>query len=56
MKEINVQAMMRLKAYRRRLTWKQYSVMKGQILAGDADGAMKGLDRILRRAGERVCG
>ncbi len=33
--------------YKRRLTRQQYKTLKGQILAGDPDGAIKGLKRIL---------
>ena len=47
MKEIDVKAICRLKAYHRVLTFQQYQTLKGQILAGDAKGAMRGLDKIL---------
>lgn len=40
---------MNLKACRDRLTKQQYKTLKGQILAGDGDGAMKGLRRVLMR-------
>ena len=49
MKEIDVNAVCRLKAYRRVLTHQQYQTLKGQILAGDHEGAMRGLDTILKR-------
>ena len=39
-----------IKAHRARLTRQQYSTLKGQVMAGDSDGAMRGLDKILRRA------
>lgn len=42
---------MNLKACRDRLTKQQYRTLKGQILAGDADGAMKGLRKVLMRDG-----
>lgn len=32
-----------------RLTEQQYKTLRGQILAGDAIGAMRGLEKILRR-------
>ena len=32
---------------KKRLTRQQYKTIKGQILAGDADGAMRGLAKIL---------
>ena len=53
-KKINSDALARLKACRPRLTWKQYSVLQGQILAGDDKAAMKGLDKILKRQGYEV--
>ncbi len=53
MKEIDVNAVCRLKAYRRVLTHQQYQTLKGQILAGDHVGAMRGLERILQRDKER---
>ena len=48
-KRIDVRAVIQLKACRDRLTKQQYKTLKGQILAGDGDGAMKGLRKILRR-------
>lgn len=53
MKEIDVNAVCRLKAYRRVLTNQQYQTLKGQILSGDAAGAMRGLESILQRRKER---
>lgn len=53
MKEIDVNAVCRLKAYRRVLTHQQYQTLKGQILAGDHAGAMRGLNSILLRNKER---
>lgn len=53
MKEIDVNAVCRLKAYRRVLTHQQYQTLKGQILASDATGAMRGLESILQRRKER---
>lgn len=55
MKEIDVNAVCRLKAYRRVLTNQQYQTLKCQILAGDAEGAMRGLESILQRRKERGC-
>lgn len=49
MAEIDVNAMMFLKAYRSRLTHQQYKTLRGQVLAGDSIGAMKGLKRILAK-------
>lgn len=34
------------------LTRQQYKTIKGQILAGDADGAMRGLKKILLQRSE----
>ncbi len=31
-----------------KINWHQYSTMRGQALAGDIDGAVKGLARVLR--------
>lgn len=38
-----------LKAHRGELTRQQIQTLKGQALAGDADGAMRGLQKILER-------
>lgn len=38
-----------LKAQKSKLTHQQYSTIKGQILAGDTEGARKGLDKLMRR-------
>lgn len=48
MKEIDA-AIRRLKAHRSSLTFQQYKTIKGQILAGDVVGAMRGLDKTLHR-------
>lgn len=48
-----VSALKALKDLRRRLTPQQYRTLKGQILAGDSDGALKGLRKILSK--EREC-
>lgn len=41
--------MIQLKACKHRLTNQQHATLKGQILAGDPAGAMKGLRKILRK-------
>lgn len=46
---VDVRAVINLKACRDRLTKQQYKTLKGQILAGDGDGAMRGLRKILTR-------
>lgn len=47
MQRFDVRAAMNLKACRDRLTKQQYKTLKGQILACDSEGAMKGLRRLL---------
>lgn len=54
MVEIDVNAMMFLRAYRLQLTMQQYKTLRGQVLAGDAVGAMKGLKRILERKSKLI--
>lgn len=49
LKQINPYALAKLKAARYRLNYQQYKTLRGQVLAGDADGAMKGLKRILNK-------
>lgn len=36
--------------YRRDLTWMQWRTLRGQALAGDIEGAERGLERIGRRS------
>lgn len=38
-----------LKDSRKYLTHQQYRTIKGQMIAGDVEGAMKGLHRLLRK-------
>ena len=45
-------AMNILKTYKKDLTKQQYSTIKGQILSGNIEGAMKGLCRL---TGKEVC-
>lgn len=42
-------AMQLIKANKCNLTSQQFRTLRGQCIAGDIDGAMKGLHRILRR-------
>ena len=35
-----------------KITWQQYSTMRGQALAGDVDGAVRGLAKVLLRNAE----
>jgi hypothetical protein len=46
-------AFAQLKAARGKLTKQQYRTLKGQILAGNSDGAMQGLMTILLRGAAR---
>lgn len=39
----------KLKAYRDLMTWMQWKTLRGQALAGDVEGAEKGLCKIMRR-------
>lgn len=48
MKTVDTNALCYLKAYRGKLTPQQYKTLRGQILAGDAQGAKRGLMKILR--------
>lgn len=48
MQKIDVKALMHVRACRDRLTEQEYRTLRGQILAGDGDGALKGLRRLLR--------
>ena len=41
-------AYIEIKRHRNRLTKQQYKTLKGQINAGNPDGALKGLENILR--------
>lgn len=42
-----------LKDNRKHLTRQQYRTIKGQIIAGDTDGALKGLNRLLKK--QNIC-
>lgn len=46
---VKLKALCELRRERQNLTAQQFKVLKGQILAGDVEGAEKGLARILRR-------
>ena len=46
--KVDINALMYLKACGRKLTRQQYKTLRGQILAGDAVGAMKGLKKLLK--------
>ena len=46
---IDNKALGRLLAAKQMLTRQQYKTLKGQILAGDADGAMRGLTKLTNK-------
>lgn len=50
MREVDPQTLIRLKAYRNNLTPQQYKTLRGQVLAGEPEAAMKGLRKLLRTA------
>lgn len=52
MTQIDKNSIIALKANRHRMTWQQYKTLRGQVLSGEPDAAMKGLKRILTREGE----
>lgn len=41
----------RLKENKKHLTKQQYRTIKGQLIAGDTQGAEKGLNKLLRKNG-----
>ena len=44
---INTPALIQVNRSRKHLTNQQYKTLRGQILAGDAEGALRGLQKIL---------
>ena len=50
--QIDYKALLHVKACRDRLTAQQYKTLKGQVLAGDPDGALRGLRAILRKGAQ----
>ena len=46
---IDFRALIKIKACKPRLTAQQYKTLRGQVLAGDSEGALKGLKSILKR-------
>lgn len=43
-------ALNEIRKYRELLTTQQIRTLKGQVLSGDTDGAMRGLDKLIKRA------
>ena len=54
MKEIDTSILILLKGARQRLTQQQYRTLRGQVLAGDSAGAMKGLRKLLLQEGSNA--
>ena len=48
MRDIDYTAYIQVKACQSKLTKQQYKTLRGQVLAGDGNGALKGLRKILR--------
>lgn len=46
----SIQALRTLKDNRRNLTREQLNTLRGQVFAGDAEGAMRGLKKLLKRS------
>lgn len=51
-KAIDVNALIMLKHARHQLSGQQYKTLRGQVLAGDAAGALRGLKKLTKQAGE----
>lgn len=49
MQRIDSKALIQIKASRHKLTWQQYATLRGQVLSGDADAALRGLRKLLER-------
>lgn len=54
MNQVNVNALIQIKACQGRLTYQQYRTLRGQVLAGDGDAALKGLRKILLLQGSNA--
>ena len=53
---IDHSALKRLKAAKSSLTRQQYKTLRGQVLAGDAEGAMRGLQKCFTNTKPKGCG
>lgn len=53
MTQINFKALAHLKAHREHLTKQQFATLRGQIFSGNANGAMRGLRRLMKGANEQ---
>ena len=54
MSGVSIKALIQIKGARPRLTKQQYRTLRGQVLAGDHEGAMRGLRKILLRQGSNA--
>lgn len=54
MQDINVGVLIHIKVARPHLTAQQYRTLRGQVLAGDPDGAMRGLRKLLLLQGSNA--
>ena len=52
--KVDTAALGQLRSAKNRLTRQQYKTLRGQVLAGDPAGAMKGLRRILLLEGSNA--
>lgn len=43
-------AMKEIRKYKQLLTTQQMRTLKGQVLSGDTEGAMRGLNKLIKRA------
>ena len=46
---INIGALIKLDKRKHLFTQQQYKTFRGQILAGNAEGALKGINRLIKR-------
>lgn len=53
LKPIDARALIQIKGARQHLTAQQYRTLKGQVLAGDPDAAMKGLRKIMQKGRQK---
>jgi hypothetical protein len=52
MDAVTIKALKALKANRGHITRQQIRTLKGQVLAGDPDGAMRGLQKLINKKKE----
>ena len=54
MQKIDYKALIQIKGARAHLTAQEYRTLRGQVLAGDSEGAMKGLRKLLLLGGSNA--